>query len=91
MTDVDMETVSCLIASEYRIATCRALSESMATPTGISDELGKEPSHVSRALSELQDRGVVELMVEEDRRKGRIYALTERGEDAFEQAMQVKR
>lgn len=91
MTDVDMDTVSWLVSSGYRLKTCRVLADSMATPTGISEQTDMATTHVSRSLSQLRERDVVELMVNEDRRKGRIYALTDRGEELFERALEVQR
>lgn len=91
MTDVEMETVSWLVASGYRLDTCDVLSDSLATPTGVASEADMEVTHASRSISQLQDRGLVELMSDEDQRKGRIYALTDKGEVAYEQAQQVKR
>lgn len=91
MTDVDMDTVSWLVASDYRLETCRVLADSMATPTGITEQTEMEFPHVSRSLTELRERDVVELLVDEDCRKGRIYALTDRGEELYDRAMKVKR
>jgi DNA-binding MarR family transcriptional regulator len=91
MSDVDMETVSWIISSDYRLKTCRVLADSMATPTGIAESVEIEPSHASRSLSELRDRDIVELQVPESQRKGRIYALTDSGEEAFNRAEEIKR
>lgn len=88
---VDMDTVSWLIASEYRLITCETLGESMATPTGIEDETGFELTHVSRSLGQLKDKGLAELQSAEGTKKGRIYSLTEKGEAVLEQAQKVKR
>lgn len=91
MADVDMDTVSWLVASSYRLNTCEVLTDSLATPTGVASESNMEVTHASRSISQLEDRGLVELKSDEGQRKGRIYALTEKGEAAYEQAQQVKR
>jgi len=39
-----------------------------------------EMTPVSRALKQLREEGLAELAVSESRRKGRIYRLTETGE-----------
>lgn len=91
MTDVDMETVSWLVASEYRLETCRVLADSMATPTGIAESTEMKTTHASRSLAALRERGLVALQVPEAKRKGRIYALTEAGEQAYERAVKVNR
>lgn len=90
MTDVDMETVSWLVASEYRMKTCESLSDSMGTPTGVADDVGKDIAHVSRAIQEMRGRGLVELLSDDDQKKGRIYTLTETGEAAYAKADTVK-
>lgn len=88
---VDMDTVSWVIASEYRMKTCRELKRSIGTPKGLADSMGKKLPHVSRALGQLQDRDMVQLESDEDRKKGRIYSLTEKGRAVLEKAETVKR
>lgn len=56
------------------------LAESPATPSQIATDESIGIASVSNALSSLRDRGLVELLVPEDRRKGRIYGITEQGE-----------
>ncbi|AHG04031.1 hypothetical protein HALDL1_10795 [Halobacterium sp. DL1] len=41
-------------------------------------------THVSRALKSLRERDLVELLVPEERRKGRVYGITEQGQEAWE-------
>jgi DNA-binding MarR family transcriptional regulator len=74
------DDLSFVISSRYRIATLRRLSDGPATPSLIADETDLSIAHVSRALQELRKRSVVELLVPEDRRKGRIYGITEKGD-----------
>ncbi len=40
-------------------------------------------SHISRALSELRDHELIELLVSEDRRKDRVYGSTEMGAEIW--------
>lgn len=69
-----------VLSSKYRSAVLELLTETKrATPTEIAEETDEPRSHISRALSELQDRGIVELRVPEARNVGRYYALTEDG------------
>lgn len=82
---VDWDAIGYVISSKYRVAVLRNLSSGPATPTTIADESGLGITHISRALRRLEERDVVELIVPEDQQKGRLYALTESGEEAWEE------
>lgn len=71
-------------ASDHRETTVRRLTDSPATPSVIAEDIGLDTSHVSRALKSLRGKDLVELLVDEDRRKGRVYALTAEGEEVVE-------
>jgi DNA-binding HxlR family transcriptional regulator len=84
-TDVDWDAVSTVKASHYRTKAVRSLSDAPMTPSEVADDHDlEEMAHVSRALSELCEAGLVELLVDEGTKKGRIYGLTEAGEDVSE-------
>jgi DNA-binding MarR family transcriptional regulator len=71
-------------SSRYRLSVCRHLSrEGPDLPSRIAEELDLAQPHVSRALSELRERGVVELLVPESQQKGRLYGLTDDGRRAL--------
>ena len=55
-----------------------------AIPTPTSDAICEGVAHISRALQRLRERSLVELLVSEDRKKGRVYGLTERGSAVWE-------
>ena len=82
MTDlpdgIDWDTVGWVTSSHYRVDVLDRL-ENPKTPSAIAGE-DLEISHVSRALGELRDEGLVDLLVDEERKKGRIYARTALGE-----------
>lgn len=80
MTDYD--AVGELLSSQYRRAVAEHLEAGPAIPSTIAADTGHDISQVSRALQELRDLGMVELLVSEDRKKGRIYGLTDRGTEA---------
>lgn len=80
----DWDDVSFVISSQYRIAVLQRLSDGPATPSRIADDADLGIAHISRALQGLRDRDLVELLVSEDRRKGRVYGVTERGSQAWE-------
>lgn len=78
--DIDYDELSFVISSRYRIAVMKSLLEQPKTPSEMSDgDDSPGIAHISRALQRLKDRGLVELLVSEDRKKGRIYALTDEG------------
>lgn len=89
---VDYDDVSYAISSDYRMAVIEGLDEAARTPKQIELATGVDIAHVSRSLGELEERGVVRLLTSEDRKKGRIYGLTAKGQalagrvDDFEEA-----
>ena len=83
MTD-EWDDVSYVISSTYRVDALRRLQTGPATPSVIATDTGHSIAHVSRALQELQEEGLVQLLVSEERRKGRVYGTTERGESVLE-------
>jgi DNA-binding MarR family transcriptional regulator len=84
MVATEWDDVSYVISSRYRIATLRRLSDGPATPSRIADETDLSVAHVSRALQELRDHTLVELLVSEDRKKGRVYGITDRGNQVWQ-------
>lgn len=82
---VDWDDIGFVISSTYRTAVLRRLSESPSTPSQIGTDQDIAVAHVSRALQQLRDRSMVDLLVPEDRKKGRVYRLSEKGEAVWEQ------
>lgn len=68
MTD-EWDEVSYVISSRYRVATLKRLQAGPATPSLIATDTDFSIAHISRALQELQEEG----LVSENRRKGRVY------------------
>ena len=87
MTD-DWDLLGFVISSKYRKIVVDELSDRPATPSQISERGDVSIASVSHALSQLQDNDCVELLVNEDRRKGRVYGLTETGEDVWEEVQE---
>lgn len=84
MVDFDQwDEVSYVISSRYRVETIRRLSEGPATPSLIADDMDLSIAHVSRALQELRDAELVHLLVSEDRKKGRVYGVTDKGVEVW--------
>lgn len=76
---IDYDDVGFVASSHYRTEVLDELTNGPATPTAISDACGHRLTHSSRALCELRDRGLVELLVPDDTKKGRIYGVTDDG------------
>jgi DNA-binding HxlR family transcriptional regulator len=85
MSDFDRwDEVSYVISSQYRVDILGQLSGGPAMPSQIAEETGQNIAHVSRALRELREKGIVELLVSEDQKKGRVYGITDKGETVWE-------
>lgn len=80
----DWEEVGYVISSTYRVKVLRRLADSPAPPSKVAEDTDCADSHVSRALTDLRDRGLVDLLVPESRKKGRIYGITDRGREIWE-------
>ncbi|MFC6825607.1 winged helix-turn-helix domain-containing protein [Halopelagius fulvigenes] len=73
-----------IASSRYRLAVCKLLARNGPDlPSRIAEELDLAQPHVSRALSELRERDIVELLVPESQQKGRLYGLTGDGQAAL--------
>lgn len=83
MTD-DWNLIGFVISSRYRKLVIHELSESPSTPSQLAERTDTSIASISNALSELVEQGCVELLVDENRRKGRVYGLTEAGEAVWE-------
>lgn len=75
----DWDDISYVISSAYRVEVLERLADGPATPSQIATDTGRAITHVSRALQGLRDRGLIELLVSEERKKGRVYGITDDG------------
>lgn len=80
----DWDVVGYVISSDHRTLVLGRLAEGPATPTQIATDVDLAATHVSRALNSLRERDLVELLVPEERRKGRVYGITEKGTEAWD-------
>lgn len=87
MTD-DWDRIGFVISSQYRVTVLERLASGPATPSQIADDEDIGIAAVSLALTDLRDRDLVDLLVPEDRRKGRVYGITEEGEEVWERISQ---
>jgi DNA-binding MarR family transcriptional regulator len=81
---VDYDALAYVENSQYRVTTVQALLEKPQIPSEIAKDSSHDMAHVSRAITELADKGITELLVSEDTKKGRLYGLTENGEEIAE-------
>lgn len=89
MPDSDKwDKISYVISSQYRVETMKRLSDGPATPSLIANDQEMDIAHISRALQELKQSELVTLLVSEDRKKGRVYGITERGRSVWETIQQ---
>lgn len=78
-TTEDWDQIGFIISSKYRMAVLGQLIENPSTPSSIASGTGLPITHISRALRALRERSLVELLVSKEKRKGRIYGITEKG------------
>ena len=70
---------SFVASSGYREKTLRALAEGPKLPKQLSLDTSFRIAHVSRALRELRERGLVECLTPERKARGRVYGITANG------------
>lgn len=80
----DLEKAGFVVSSSYRRDVMDRLDESPATPSVVAEDIDVSIQHTSRALRELRSEDLVDLLVDEDRVKGRIYGITDRGKTVLE-------
>ena len=65
--------------SQYRQKVLKAMNGQVLMPKEIAEKSGIKINHISKVLSELKNKGLVEL-INPEVRKGRLYRLTKKGE-----------
>ena len=77
--DQTRQAIAAVAGADARHRILRALADSAsATPSELIEQT--DVANVSRPLTALRDVGCVELVVPEGTRKGRVHAITDRGE-----------
>lgn len=71
---------SFVAVSSYREKTVKSLQKGDKTPTQISKDIGIRVNHVSNVLSDLKRLGVL-ICINEEKRRDRIYQLTDLGQE----------
>lgn len=77
-----VNAISLLKSSEYRYKIIYSISDDTLTPSEIAIKTKIRLNHVSMFLKELKENHLVKCL-NEDKRKGRLYELTELGKDAI--------
>lgn len=72
--------VGFVIASKTRKSILLKLDDTPRTPTFLAKDLNINLANVSRALSELEGRGIAVCLTPEQK-VGKIYSLTKKGND----------
>lgn len=80
----DWDVYSNLASSDVRREVAEAIHDGHTMPKEIHEETGIRWTHISRALNQLRDERIVELLVPEDTKKGRVHGVTDRGRRALE-------
>lgn len=84
-----IHAISFIIRSKNRLKLISILDGSFKLPSEIGKQMNLRPSQISVILADLKKESIVECLNEEDR-IGRIYQLTEIGEQAYKLIKQNK-
>lgn len=80
-SDLEWDAVGYVKASKYRTIIIQYLAENRrGDPSDIYNASDQTPAHISRALKQLRDFGLIKLTVPEDTYRGRTHALTDAGD-----------
>ncbi|WP_407394225.1 winged helix-turn-helix domain-containing protein [Methanobrevibacter sp.] len=83
MDDETLKKYAYVSISSYRARAVKSLKDDVKMPSEIARDTGIRKNHISKVLRELKDCGVAECINEEVRR-GRLYRLTDAGEQIVE-------
>jgi predicted transcriptional regulator len=80
---MDDDTLEFIKRSTYRQRVLKALDGNVLMPTEIAERSNIKTNHVSKVLSELKSKELIEI-INPEARKGRLYRLTDVGEEIME-------
>lgn len=69
--------------SKYREKTLKSIGNNVKIPTNIAKDSNIRTNHISKVLSELKSKEIVEC-INEEARKGKLYRLTDTGKKVLE-------
>lgn len=80
LSDEMLTEISYVNISKYRTKVMKSLDGEVLIPTQIARNAGIRTNHISKVLSELKAHELVEC-INPEVRKGRLYRLTDKGEE----------
>ena len=80
LSDEMLTEISYLNISKYRTKVIKSLDGEVLIPSQIAKNSGIRTNHISKVLAELKAHELVEC-INPEVRKGRLYRLTEKGDD----------
>ena len=80
MDDEALKKYAYVSISSYRSKAVKSLKDEVKMPTEIAADTGIRKNHISKVLRELKESGIAEC-INEDTKRGRLYRLTDVGED----------
>ena len=83
LSDEMLTEISYVNISKYRTKVMKTMDGEVKIPTVFARDSGIRTNHVSKVLSELKAHELIEC-VNPEARKGRLYRLTDKGEELVE-------
>ena len=83
LSDEMLIEMSYVQISKYREKTLKSIGDEVKIPTNIAKDSGIRTNHISKVLSELKNKEIVEC-INEEARKGRLYRLTDTGKEVLD-------
>ena len=80
LSDEMLTEISYVSISKYRTKVMKSLDGEVLIPSQIAKNSGIRTNHISKVLAELKAHELVEC-INPEVRKGRLYRLTEKGDD----------
>lgn len=84
-----LKLISYVEISKYREKTLKSIGNNVKIPTNIAKDSNIRTNHISKVLSELKSKEIVEC-INEEARKGRLYRLTDTGKEVLESINEKK-
>lgn len=83
MDDETLKKYAYVNISSYRVKAVKSLQKGDKTPTELAHDSEIRVNHISKVLKELKEHEVAEC-INEEKRKNRIYRLTDVGHEIVE-------
>jgi DNA-binding MarR family transcriptional regulator len=74
--------VAYVTISSHRLKVLKSIGEEFKMPSKIAEDTNIRTNHVSKILSDLKTKDIVEC-INEDVRKGRLYTTTDLGKEVY--------